>query len=66
MFKIQLESDGQEFIRYKVSSCSKIPYELEGCGGRFLAAVSLPVCLSLPWTSNYTSLVLTQKEGVAG
>lgn len=40
--------------------------QLEGCGGRLLAGVGLPVCLSPLWTSNYISLVLTQKEGVAG
>lgn len=64
---IQLESDGQEFMRCKVSSCSKILYnQLGGCGGRLLAELSLAVCLSPLWTSNYISLVLTQKEGVAG
>lgn len=63
---IQLESDGQEFIRCKVS-CSKILYNRRGgCGGRLLAGMSLAVCLSLLWTSNYISLVLAQKEGVAG
>lgn len=40
--------------------------QLESCGGSFLAGVSLPVCLSPLWTSNYISLVLTQKEGAAG
>lgn len=40
--------------------------QLEGCGGSLLAGVSLTVCLSPLWTSNYISLVLTQKEGVAG
>lgn len=37
----------------------------EGCGGRLLAGVSLTVSPSPPQTSNYISLILTQKEGVA-
>lgn len=36
--------------------------QLEACGERLLAGVSLTVSLSRLWTSNYISLVLTQKE----
>lgn len=40
--------------------------QLEGCErGRLLPRVSLTVSLFPLWTSNYISLVLTQKEGVA-
>ena len=39
--------------------------QLEGCGGRLLAGVSLTVSPSPLRISNYISLVLTQKEGVA-